>query len=293
MKVSNFKQQYLDDMDSSMTAKKKFKKIPSLVFAVIITIILIGPLCWLLMLSFKTQQEIIFQPLSLPHSWSFRNYFEVLRMPDYLNYYWNSIKVVFISLVASIIISAWAGYGFSRFDFKGKKLIFNMIFCAVMVPGQILIIPISLQMNIYGLNNSLLGLSLIYIAFSLPVSIFILRAFFARIPQEISDAGNIDGANEWVLFWRIMFPIARPAVVTVSIFNFVNMWNEFTYAVVLLQSESHRTLPLGIFKFVGENLSNYSYAAASLVLSILPVLIWYVIFSERVVEGMTSGSVKG
>jgi raffinose/stachyose/melibiose transport system permease protein len=273
--------------------KWELRKIFTYILACIVTLIMVVPLIWLILISLKTQQDIMLKPLAFPNKLIISNYIKVLKMPEFRIYYLNSIIVTTFALIINIIICSWAAYGFSKFNFKGKVLFFTLIFSAVMIPGNLLIIPLSLQMKVYGLTNNLLGLILIYVTFRLPISIFILRSFFFRIPTEISEAGYIDGASEWLLFWKIMFPIAKPAIATISVINFIFMWNEFTFALILIQDEAKRTLPMGVFKFVGENLSNYANASAFLVLSALPLIIWYIISSEWIIKGMTSGSVKG
>lgn len=145
----------------------------------------------------------------------------------------------------------------------------------------------------YGLINTLTGLALVYVAVQLPMAIYILRSFFAQIPRELSEAARMDGCSEWKIFWRIMMPIATPAISTILIVNFVALWNEFIFAVIFIQDESKRTLPLGVMKFVGDVYEDLGHMAAGLVISIIPVLALYMFFSEKFIRGMSAGAVKG
>jgi len=162
-----------------------------------------------------------------------------------------------------------------------------------MLPAQVTLIPLFQLLVQYKLINSLVGLGFVYVATQLPMAVYILRSFFASIPKEISEAARIDGASEWKIFWEVMFPITTPAISTILIVNFVFLWNEFLYAVIFIQDESKRTLPLGVMRFVGEAFEDLGHIAAGLVISIIPVLILYLIFSEKFIKGMSAGAVKG
>jgi hypothetical protein len=145
----------------------------------------------------------------------------------------------------------------------------------------------------YGLFNSLVGLTLVYISIQLPVTVFILEGFFARLPQDLFDAAKLDGYSDFEIFWRITLPIGMPAIATTVILNFISLWNEFLYAVVLITDESKRTLPLGIQKFMGDQLEDIGMIATGLMIAIVPVILIYAFFSERLIQGMTAGAIKG
>jgi multiple sugar transport system permease protein/raffinose/stachyose/melibiose transport system permease protein len=144
----------------------------------------------------------------------------------------------------------------------------------------------------YGLFNSLLGLTLVYVSIQLPLTIFILEGFFARLPQDLFDAAKLDGYSDFEIFWRITLPIGLPAIATTVILNFIHLWNEFLYAVVLITDEDKRTLPLGIQKFMGDQLEDIGMIATGLMIAIVPVILIYALFSERLIQGMTAGAVK-
>ena len=141
--------------------------------------------------------------------------------------------------------------------------------------------------------NTLEGLTLVYSAIELPLTVYLLRAFFIQIPTELEDAARLDGCSDWRMFWQIMFPIARPAVVAVTILNFIGHWNEFLYAVVFISKEELRTLPLAVMFFMGENFQDISMLATGMMVAMLPVALIYIFFSETLIDGMTAGAVKG
>jgi multiple sugar transport system permease protein/raffinose/stachyose/melibiose transport system permease protein len=144
----------------------------------------------------------------------------------------------------------------------------------------------------YGLYNTLTGLTLTYVAFQLPITVYVLESFFARIPSDLYDAARMDGYSEWRVFWKVSMPVALPALSTTVILNTILLWNEFLYAVVLITDETKRTLPLGIQKFMGDQLEDIGMIATGLMIAIIPVVIIYVFFSEKLIQGMTAGAVK-
>lgn len=186
-----------------------------------------------------------------------------------------------------------AAYCFAKHPFKGSEFIFMLIFMSIMIPPQVLLIPLFQLLVNYRLINTLTGLGLVYVATQMPLTIYILRSFFAQIPNELAESARIDGCSEWGTFWKIMFPVAKPAISTILVVNFINLWNEFIYAVVFIQVEEMRTLPLGIMKFVGEAYEDLGRIATGLTISVIPVIILYTIFSESIIKGMTTGAIKG
>ena len=154
-----------------------------------------------------------------------------------------------------------------------------------------LLVPWQLGVE-YGLINTLTGLIFVYTAIHLPLTVYILDGFFSQIPQDLYDAAKMDGYSNYEIFWRITLPVGLPAISTVVILNLIDMWNEFLYAVVLITADDRRTLPLGIMKFLGDYQTDYALLATGLMISVIPVILLYAFFSERVVRGMTAGAVK-
>lgn len=257
------------------------------------TLFTFSPLAWVFTMSLKDTATIRSSPYSLPLDPRWANYSDVWFNSNYAQYFVNSGYAVGLAIMILIIVAAMAAYAFARMPFRGSEAIFLAIFMSIMLPAQVLLIPLFKLLVDYGLMNTLTGLALVYVAVQLPMAIYILRSFFAQIPRELAEAARIDGCGEWRIFWRIMMPIATPAISTILIVNFVALWNEFIFAVIFIQDESKRTLPLGVMKFVGDVYEDLGHMAAGLIISVIPVLVLYLFFSEKFIKGMSAGAVKG
>lgn len=252
-----------------------------------------SPVLWMAMLSLRTTDEFYRAPYALPipaHWDKFRiAWFDF----GYQTYFRNSVIVSVAAVVLLVAVGSMAAFFFARYHFPLKEPLYLMIFAAIMFPPQVTLLALFQMLVGYGLYNTLLGLILVYAASHLPLTLYLLRAFFAQIPREIEEAARIDGAGDWGMYWRVMFPIARPAIVTVVIINFLEFWNEFLYAVVLINQQDQRTLPLGVMFFMGEQYENVGMIATGLMIAALPVIVIYAFFSERITESLTAGSVTG
>lgn len=260
--------------------------------AIAFSVFVLGPLLWLAMSSFKPTGQILNAPFALPSEIYLGNY-EAVTRSDFWRFYLNSVFVTFGSLVGIAVVGTTMAYGLSRFRFPGREVLVAIVFAAILLPPALVVIPLFRQVQAYGLLDNHFGLMLVYVAFALPLSVFILRAFFMRIPEDLSDAARVDGATEWRVFISVIMPIARPPVVTVMILWFVWLFNEYILSLVLLQSTSMRTLPVGLTLLNSEYGVNFGALSAALVMSAVPILIVYWLFSDRFVRGMTAGAIKG
>lgn len=276
--------------------KRQFKLIIATILLMIYSLIVAFPFLWMVSNSFRTGGDILLNPYGLPYPFTLKNYIDIFTNPtlSFPRFFMNSTVVTAISILLAMIITSMAAYGFARrrFSFWGRESIYTIIFLTIIFPPQITLLALFQLMVQYNLYNSLTGLVLVYTASALPMNIYILRAFFKRIPVELEEAGLIDGATDWQLFWKVMFPIARPAVFTLIILNFVNFWNEFLYAVTFTADPQLRTLPLAVMFFIGEASLDVGLLSASLVISSLPLIIVYLFLSEWFIRGMTAGAVK-
>jgi ABC-type glycerol-3-phosphate transport system permease component len=265
----------------------------ALVYLVLVgyTIYTVGPLLWLVLSSFRASSDILESPFGLPTTLYLGNY-QALGKSAFWLFYRNSVVVVAGGLAGTALLSTTLAYGLARFRFRGRELITALIFSAIMLPPPLVAVPLFRQMQIYGLLNSHAGLMLVYAAFALPMAVYILRAFFAKIPEELSDSARVDGATEWQVFLRVILPIAKPAVITILILWFVLLFNEFVLGLVLLQSTAKRTLPVGLTLLNSEYRVNYGALSAALVMSALPILVGYAAFSEHFIRGMSAGALK-
>jgi multiple sugar transport system permease protein/raffinose/stachyose/melibiose transport system permease protein len=202
------------------------------------------------------------------------------------------VQVVVVAVLILTVVGAMAAHCLARYKFRLNRVIYFVLFSTIIFPPQITIISLFQILVQYGLYNSKVGLTLVYVAIQLPLTIYILESFFARIPADLFDAARMDGYSDWEIFWRVALPIALPAVATTVILNFILLWNEFLYAVVLITEESNRTLPLGIQRFIGDTQEDVGMIATGLMIAIIPVIVVYAFFSERLIQGMTAGAVK-
>jgi multiple sugar transport system permease protein/raffinose/stachyose/melibiose transport system permease protein len=253
------------------------------------------PFFWVAALSLRTTGDIYTNPYGFPWPPRFDNYVEIWTKFNYASYFRNSIVVTVVAVVIGTAAGSMAAFVLSRprYAFRFRDVITMLIFVSIMFPPQITLIALFQNLVQLGLYNTLQGLTLVYSAVELPLTIYLLRAFFLQIPGELEDAARLDGCNDWRMFWQIMFPIARPAVVAVTILNFIGHWNEFLYAVVFISKEELRTLPLAVMFFMGENFQDISMLATGMMVAMLPVALIYVFFSETLIDGMTAGAVKG
>jgi multiple sugar transport system permease protein/raffinose/stachyose/melibiose transport system permease protein len=251
-----------------------------------------GPFLWAATMSLRTTTEISRDHFGWPSPMHWEKFPEAWFNSNYYVYFWNSAVVVLSAVVILTIVGAMAAHCFARFRFPGSRLIYFLIFSTIIFPPQITIISLFQILVQYGLYDTKTGLILVYVSIQLPLTIYILESFFAQIPKDLFDAARVDGYSDWEIFWRVSFPIARPAIATTIILNFILLWNEFLYAVVLINTEENRTLPLGIQRFMGDQLEDVGMVATGLMIAIIPVIIVYAFFSERLIQGMTAGAVK-
>ena len=251
-----------------------------------------GPFVWVAMMSLRTTSEISRDHYRFPEILHWEKFPDAWFNSNYATYFTNSLLVVLSAVAVLTLVGAMAAHCFARYRFRLNRFFYFIIFSTIIFPPQITIIALFQILVQYGLFNSLIGLTLVYVAFQLPITIYILESFFSRIPGDLFEAARIDGYSEWSIFWRISLPIALPALSTTIILNTILLWNEFLYAVVLITDEDKRTLPLGIQRFMGDQMQDIGMIATGLMIAIIPVVLIYAFFSEKLIQGMTAGAVK-
>jgi ABC-type glycerol-3-phosphate transport system permease component len=251
-----------------------------------------GPFVWAAMMSLRTTTEISRNHFGLPIPAHWEKFPLAWFNSNYNVYFFNSTTIVLSAVLIVTIVGAMAAHCLARYRFRFNRLIYFLIFSTIIFPPQITIIALFQILVQYGLYNTKVGLVLVYVSIQLPLTIYILESFFARIPNDLFDAARMDGYSEWSIFWRVSLPIALPAVATTVILNFILLWNEFLYAVVLITDEANRTLPLGIQRFMGDQLEDVGMIATGLMIAVVPVILVYAFFSEKLIQGMTAGAVK-
>ncbi|SKA02275.1 carbohydrate ABC transporter permease [Consotaella salsifontis] len=251
------------------------------------------PFIFVVFTSLKTQQETYANPVwALPESLNFSNYLEVLQ-GLFFTYLKNSVIVISISVAIILITSSMAAYALARLKFRLAGPLFALIVAGMIVPLHITLVPVYLMTRDMGLYDTPFALIGPYVATSLPISVFILTEFMRQVPKELEEAALLDGCGPFKIFWKIFFPLSRPGLATVAIYNGIMLWNEFIFAYVLTSSPQNRTLPLAIWDFQGQYSANIPAILAVVTLTSLPLIIVYAIGQERIVNGMMAGSLKG
>lgn len=223
-----------------------------------------------------------------------KNYIAVWNKNNFVNYFMNSVIVTSVAMVGSLFLSALTAYGFARFSFPGKEMIFRIFLLTMMVPAVINIIPQFVVVKNLGLVNTYAGLWLVYIAGGVVGNMFFLRGFFESIPKELEESVLIDGGGNWRIFWNIYLPQSLPAMGTLAIFIFQGTWEEYFLALTLIKSEALRTLPIAIMMFNDKYATNYGQIFAASMIALLPVILIYMTFQKRFVQsGFNEGGIKG
>ena len=251
------------------------------------------PLVQVLFNSFRTEDAVRSSPIGMPNLFSFQNYRETWEIGGYARAYLNSIFVSLTVICIVLVIVGLAAYALTKLQFKGRNAFVAYFFVAMSLPSFLYIVPDYFMMNSIGLTNSHFGLILVYTATQIPFNMLLLRTFLAGIPRELEEAGKIDGCNELTVFLHITLPIAKPIFLTVALLIFVNTWNEFLWSNTFLIDDSMKLVATRYVKFVGEFSSSMARIYTASCITIGPVIVMYLLFNRRFIEGMTSGSVKG
>ena len=271
---------------------RQVRRLPLVLFAILYTAVTGGPLLWVAVMSLRTTAEIFKNPYGFPSPAHWEKFADAWTKSNYSTYFWNSTIVVVIAVALVTVIGAMAAHCLARYSFRGNRLVRFLILSGLVLPPQLLILAlfqILLDLNLY---NTLPGLILVYVATHIAMTVYILEGFFAQIPQDLFDAARMDGYSDFEIFWRVTMPIGAPAIFTTVTLNFIILWNEFLFAVILLTDDDKRTLPLGIMHFTGSHQLDVGMAATGLMIAIVPIVAIYAFFSETMIKGMTAGAVR-
>lgn len=263
------------------------------IFLGLFAIFNIVPIFYMIVGSFKTEQEYAFSPFAMPEKLQFANYAKAWEVANMNVYFLNSLLVTFVSLIVTVFLGALAAFFLSRFEFKMRGTIYAIFLLGMLIPIHATLIPIFMIMKNMSLLDTYLSLILPYTAFHLSLTIFILEGFMRGFPRDLEESAVVDGAGVFRIFWSIILPITRPAMATVIILNFIYNWNEYLFALVLISSESLKTLPLGIANFVGIETASLTLQMAALTIALVPIIIFYLLLQKQLVNGMVAGAVKG
>ncbi len=274
--------------------QKRFRisAIPRWVFLIVVLLVCIIPFLFMIITSLKSSQDLYsIAVYQLPEVFHFENYTEVLG-GNFFRYLLNSLIVVGVSVVLILLVASMAAFSLVRVGFRGASTALSLVIAGMAIPVHVAIVPLYLMSVKMGVYDNLFALIGPYVAFGIPMSIFILCDFIRTVPKEIDEAARIDGCPIILVFFRIYLPLTAPALATLAIYNAVQLWGEFLFALVLTQSTNMRTLPLGIWEFKGVHQADIPMIMTFLTLSALPLIIAYLIGQDKLIKGMTVGAVK-
>ncbi len=266
--------------------------IPQLILMVY-TVIALFPIFMIVINSFKGKKYIFGSPFALPTPETFDliGYETVIERSHFGTYFTNSLIVTITALLLTLLIGAMAAFALSEYEFKGNTLMALYLSLGIMIPIRLGTVGILNLMVSFNLVNTLLGLILVYIAQSLPMTIFILSSFMRQVPKELKDAARIDGASEYRIF-GLVIPLVRPAIGAIGIFTMIPIWNDLWFPLILAPSQKTATVTLGVQQFLGQFVSDWNAVLASLTLAMIPILIIYLIFSKQMIRSITAGALK-
>lgn len=278
-------------MDSKIA--KWIMGIPKYIFMIIFVFISVGPMLWAFLSSFKTYAEINSSALSLPSSFSFKNYVDAFKYAPIGKYFLNSIVIVGISVLVTVCFVAMCAYVTARYNFRLKTLLVLMISASLMLPVQAISQPLFAIFKALELYDTKLGLIIVYSAMGIPMSFFVMTSYYKTISTALEESAYIDGASFLQTFWHIILPLAKPGLVTIAMLQFINTWNEFYFALMLTSGDSARTIPIALNYYMGTFANNYSALFAAVVVTVMPTILVFILLQRQVLESLTAGAVKG
>lgn len=268
------------------------KRAPIVLLFCLIALLILTPILWMFISSFKPASKIIVYPPSFFSSaFTVENFVRLGKRIKIVDYLRNSVIYALFTTIPSVFLCSLAGYAFARFQFKGRNVLFILVLATMMVPFQVIMIPLFLVVKTMGMYNTYAGLIMPKLAAA--ISIFMMRSAFATLPKELEEAGRIDGVNEFGLYWRIMLPLVKPTMITMLILGINGAWNDLMWPLLVTGSTKMRTLANGLALFIGSDTTEYGPAFAGAFISIMPMLLLYVFGQKYFVEGTVTGSVKG
>ena len=259
---------------------------------VLVIVIWVFPLAWMLITSLKLEEEVITRTFSfLPQNPTLANYSKAFTSTYIINWMGNSFIVSFLAMLFTLAVDAPIAYAFAKIRFKGKNILFWIVMGGMMVPFQVLIVPLYLQFNSYGLVNTLASAYLPRIA--LPIGVFILKQFYEGIPSDLEEAAFIDGASRARIFFKIILPLGQSAMATVIILSFINAWNDFLWPLIVINDTIKYTITVGIANFQGTHGTQYSLIMAGAAVASVPQIFFYIFFRKKIIAGIATSGMKG
>lgn len=275
------------------------------VVLVLYSLLAVLPILVVILNSFKDRRAIFRTPYALPGLSEFSLGEQLLIVPgsisgyevvttrtSFLTYYWNSFFVTTTMLILVLAFGSMAAYALSEYEFPGNRLMGLYLAVGIMIPIRLGTVSIIRIMQTLNLQGTIWSLIILYVAWGIPITVFILAEFIRDIPRDLKDAARVDGASEYRIYWQVVLPMVRPALATVAVFHMIPVWNDLWWPLVLAPDEETRTIMLGVSEFVGQFKTDYSALLAALTLAMVPILILYAIFSRQLIRGISAGAIK-
>jgi multiple sugar transport system permease protein len=269
-----------------------YKRAGAYTLLVIITVLTLLPLVWMMSSSLKYDTDVFSVPIQwIPRSPVWSNYVRIWEKIDFARFTFNSFKLSIVITIIQVITSSFAAYGFAKCRFKGRNALFFLYIATIAIPWQVYMLPQYVEMRMMHLTNSHLGY--VFMQSFIAFGVFLIRQFYVSIPDELLDAARIDGLNEYGIYFRVVLPLSKPVLATLSIFSFVTIWNDFMGPMIYFDSMRNKTIPLGIRLFLGQYSTEYGLIMAASVLSLIPVFVVFMFFQRFFVEGIATSGLKG
>ncbi|AIQ62756.1 L-arabinose transport system permease protein AraQ [compost metagenome] len=264
------------------------------IVAILLALLFLAPFYLVLSNSVKTLKEILLDAASFPQVFHFSNYSDVWKMIDFPQAFWNSFQITVLSVLLIVVFSSMAAYQIVRKPTKFNSFVFLLLISAMIIPFQSLMLQLVRVTSMLELRGELYGIVACYLGFGMPLSVFLFHGFIKTVPYELEEAARVDGTGPFGVFFRIVFPLLMPIIVTVVILNTLWIWNDYLLPVLIIGGNKDlTTLPVAVTKFFGQYTKKWDLALAGLVMAIVPVLLFFLSLQKYIVEGVTAGSVKG
>ncbi|WP_239615570.1 carbohydrate ABC transporter permease [Cohnella mopanensis] len=263
------------------------------ILMIVLGIVFLVPFYFLFVNSVKTFGDLLTSAAALPKSIEWGNYSRAFDITNFPTALWNSVLITVVSNVLLVVICAMAAYYMVRNNSRFNRFLFVIFVAAMVVPFQSIMIPLVKVTSTIGLMDSIPGLIICYLGFGVPMSVFLFHGFVKSIPLEIEEAATVDGSNAYGVFYRVVFPLMKPMLVTVFILNTLWIWNDYLLPSLILQSGKLSTIPIATFAFFGQYTKQWDLALPALVMGVLPIIVFFLFMQRYIIEGITAGAVKG
>jgi len=272
--------------------KRKTSAVLHYAILLVLSLVTLLPVLWVVLSSFKPQSELFQIPLTfIPKAWTIENYVSSLAAGNFPVYFSNTVFVAVVSTFITVLVNLMAGYALAKYIFTGRNLIFTIMIATLMIPLQVIMIPIFLQLKNLGMLNSLWGI--IIPPAATPTGVFLARQYLVNLPDSLIEAARIDGAKEYTIFFRLIVPMSKPIVATIAIFSFMWRWNDYLWPLIVITDNRKQTIQQALANFVGQLQINWSDLLAMTTIAIIPVIIVFLAFQRFFFSGIAAGSVKG